>query len=77
MPKSSRARGDVRGILLERVLGRVDADDPQSRVAVGLVPRDDVRDAALAVDAGVRPEVDEHDLAAQVREVDAPRRPAC
>ena len=64
------ARLDVARLLLERVLGRVDADDREARVAVRLVPRDDVRDRALAVDARVRPEVDEHDPAAQVGEVD-------
>ncbi len=68
-----RAAGHIRLDLLERVLGRVDADDLEPLVLVGVIPTDDVGDGALAVDAGVRPEVDEYDLAAQRLQVD--RRP--
>ena len=55
---------DVALLFFECVLGRMDADDFESVVFVGVVPVTDVRDGSLAVDAGVRPEVDEDDLAA-------------
>ncbi len=58
---------DVLDVALERELGRVHADDDQSPVAVLLRPRADIRERAEPVDAGVRPEVNEDDLAAQVR----------
>ena len=51
---------------LKGVLRRVDADDVESQVFVRVVPAVYVRDPALAVDAGVRQEVDQHDLAAQL-----------
>ena len=38
----------------------------ETLIAVGLIPRADVGERAQPVDAGVRPEVDENDLAAQV-----------
>ena len=52
----------VRGLLLERELGRVDADHGEPVLVVLLVPGLDVGQRADAVDAGVGPEVDEHDL---------------
>ena len=58
----------VRRHVLERELRRVHADDHEPLVAVGRVPRLEVRQRAQAVDARVRPEVDQHDLAAQLRE---------
>jgi hypothetical protein len=48
----------------------VHADDLQPEVLVFVIPADNMRDGALAVDARVRPEVDEHDLAALRTEVD-------
>ncbi len=57
---------DVRGHRLERELGRVDANDHEPVLAVHAVPRLDVRERAQAVDARVGPEVDQHDLAAQL-----------
>ena len=45
----------------------MDADDDQPGRAVAIGPRLDVRLDVLAVDAGERPELDEHDLAAQRR----------
>jgi hypothetical protein len=52
-------------VVLEGELGRVDADDDQPVVAVGLRPRADVGLGAQPVDAGQRPEVCEDDAAAQ------------
>ena len=69
------ASRDVAGVLLERELGRVHADDHQPVVAVPLVPRAQVRQRAHAVDARVGPEVDQHDLAAQLAQRE--RRRAC
>ena len=48
----------------------MDSDYLESGILVGVVPGGDVRDRALAVDAGVRPEVDEHDLALELGQVD-------
>ena len=59
---------DVGRDVLERELGRVHADDPQARLPVGGIPRLQVRQRAQAVDAGVGPEVDEHDLASKRRD---------
>jgi hypothetical protein len=56
----------VRDHVLEGELRRVDADDDEARPAVGRVPGLQVRKRAQAVDARVRPEVDEHDLPAQL-----------
>ena len=56
----------VRRDALERELGRVDADDRQPGVAVPRVPGADMRQRAQAVDARVRPEVDQDDAAAQL-----------
>src|SRR5262249_30622015 len=53
-------------VLLERELRRVDADRDQPSVLVLLGPGADVGEGAQPVDAGVRPELDEDDLAAEV-----------
>src|SRR5918998_3081890 len=50
-------------VVLEGELGRVDADDDQPIVAVGLGPRADVGPLAQPVDARPGPEVHEHDVA--------------
>ena len=52
--------------MLEGELRRVDADDDESVLAVGLRPGADVRLLAQPVDAGQRPEVHQHDVAAQL-----------
>ena len=67
------ARADVGGLALEGELRRVDADDRQALGAVALVPGLEVGQRAQAVDAGVRPEVDEHDAAAQPGHASAAR----
>ena len=54
-------------LVLERELRRVDSDDDQAVVAVGLRPGADVRLLAQPVDAGQRPEVDEDDRARAAR----------
>ena len=64
---------DVGADVLEVELGRVDADDDEPGGPVAVVPRPDVRERTLAVDARVRPEVVEHDLAAQLRRGDRRR----
>src|ERR1700751_2083510 len=56
---------DVVDVPLEPELGRVRPDHDEPVVAVGLRPRADVAERAQPVDARERPEVDEHDLAAQ------------
>jgi hypothetical protein len=56
---------DIRDDVLERELGRVDADDDEAVLPVARVPRLEVRKRAQAVDARVCPEVDEDDLAAE------------
>jgi hypothetical protein len=56
---------DVVDVPLEGELGRVHADDDQSLFLVLVGPGTDVAERAQPVDARVRPEVDEHDLAAQ------------
>ena len=58
---------DVAGLVLERELWRVHADDDETVPPVRVVPRLHVRQLAEAVDARVRPEVHEHDLSAQAR----------
>ena len=63
-----RRAADVRRHVLERELRRVHADDLEPVCVVGRVPGAQVRQRAQAVDARVRPEVDQHDLAAQRRE---------
>ena len=52
---------DVAGVSLERELGRVDADDREPVCTVARVPSLDARERAYAVDAGVGPEIDQHD----------------
>ena len=54
-----RPLGDVVDLAFECELRGVDPDDGQALVAVGLVPRGDVGQRPLAVDAGVGPEVDQ------------------
>jgi hypothetical protein len=65
-PQRRYGLANVVGILLERELRRVDANDDEPVVPVLLGPRAKVAERAEPVDAGVRPEVDEHDLPAQV-----------
>jgi hypothetical protein len=62
-----RSLAHVVGVLLERELGRVNADHHQPVLLVLLRPRPDVRERAEPVDAGVRPEVDEDDFPLEVR----------
>ncbi len=64
-PEALDRRGDVGALLLEVELRGVDADDDQAAAAVRLLEVLQVGDGAHAVDAGERPEVDEHNLAAQ------------
>jgi hypothetical protein len=51
-------------LVLERELGRMDADDDQPVVSVSLRPRTDVRLLAQPVDPRPRPQVHEHHVAA-------------
>ena len=53
--------------MLEGELGRRDPDDHEPVLLVVVVPALDVGERALAVDARVGPEVDQHHLAAQLR----------
>ena len=63
---------DVARLLLERELGRLDADDVEA-VAGGMgVQALEERERAHAVDARVGPEVDQHDVAAQPGERQRP-----
>src|SRR6185295_2718812 len=66
-PHLLRGLADVVNVAFERKLGGMDADHDQPLIVVLLGPRADVAERAQPVDAGVRPEVDEDDLAAQVR----------
>jgi hypothetical protein len=61
------AEGQARlgGIMLELEFGRVDAHHHQPLVLVALVPGLEIRQGAQRVDAGIRPEIDHHHLAAQ------------
>src|SRR5262249_15378109 len=52
-------------VVLEDELGRMGADDQKFRAAVALGPGSQIRNGAPPVDAGVGPEIDQHDLAAQ------------
>ena len=61
--------GDVAGVALERELGGVDADDRQAAVAVLGVPRLHVRQRADAVDAGVGPEINQHNAVLMLGEL--------
>ena len=47
----------------------MDADDDQASTAVGVVELCDLRQRPNAIDAAVRPEIDQDDFAAQVRDV--------
>src|ERR671925_766682 len=58
---------DVLDLALERELGRMDADDDEPQVAVFRGPRAHEGQRAEPVDAGVRPEIDEHDPPTQLR----------
>src|SRR5262249_31313641 len=58
---------DVVDVLLERELGSMDADDGQPPVLVLLGPGSDIGKRAQPVDAGVGPDVDDDDVAAQTR----------
>ncbi|KAG1448834.1 hypothetical protein G6F57_016763 [Rhizopus arrhizus] len=53
---------DVGRRTLERELRRVHAHHDQALVLVLLMPAGDVRQRADAIDAGVRPELHQHDL---------------
>jgi len=63
---------DVLGPLSELELGRVHADHDQAAAGVVAVPRLDVGRGANPVDAGVLPDIEQHDLAAQC--LDSERR---
>ena len=56
---------DIGDLLFEREFRRVHADHDQALVAVCLRPGADIGDRAQAVDAGIGPEADHDDLAAQ------------
>jgi hypothetical protein len=53
-------------VVLERELRCVDSEHDQAVIPVGLRPRTDVRLLAQPVDARERPDVHEHDAAAQL-----------
>ena len=57
---------DVGRLALEGELRRVHADDHEARAAVAPIPGLEGRQRADAVDAGIGPEVDQHDLSAQL-----------
>jgi hypothetical protein len=63
--EGARLRDDVVDVPLEPELRRVDADHRQPEVAAFRIPCTDVGQCAQPVDAGVRPEVDEDDAAAE------------
>jgi hypothetical protein len=56
---------DIPTLLLEGEFGRVHADHDKALVLVLFMPSGDVRQRAQAVDAGVGPELNQHDLAAE------------
>ena len=58
-------RAHVLDVLFERELRRMHAEHDETRVLVVAIPGIHVRHRAQAVDARVRPEIDDHDLAAQ------------
>jgi hypothetical protein len=64
--KSLERGPDVVDVLLEFELRSVHTDDDQALVLVLRRPGADVGLRALPVDAGIRPEVDKHDLAPQL-----------
>src|SRR5437868_2942924 len=55
----------IRTFVLEAELRRVDADDLETMRAILGLPAFQIDHGSAAVDAGVSPEVDQHDLAAQ------------
>ena len=57
-------------VVLERELRRVDADDDQPVVPIGIGPRTDVRLGPQPVDARQRPEVDEDDAPVKLGQVE-------
>jgi hypothetical protein len=61
----SRGSTHVVDVVFEAELRCMNAEDNQSPVAVFLTPGTDIRQLAQPVDAGERPEIDEHHLAAQ------------
>ena len=61
-------RAHVAGNALEGELRTVDADDGEPSLAIGGVPCLQMRERAQAVDARIRPEVDENDSPAQLSE---------
>lgn len=63
----------IPAIVLEGELRRVDADDLKAESTVLGLPAFQVRNGAAAIDAGVSPKVDQHDLTAQVGEGDRHR----
>ncbi len=65
-PQVLDGSADVVEVVLEVELGGVDADHDQAVVPVLLGPGADIGQGAQPVDAGVGPEVDQHDPAAQV-----------
>ena len=67
-PQSAHGSADVGRHVLERELGRVHAEDDEPVLVVRPVPGLHVRERPQAVDARVRPEVDEDDLSAQLPE---------
>src|SRR6201999_1189534 len=69
-PEFGRGVGDITSLVFKGVLGRVDANDLESLDVVRVIPADDVGDVALAVDARVSPEVDQHHPAVQRLQVD-------
>ncbi|VVU54209.1 hypothetical protein BAN20980_06833 [Burkholderia anthina] len=62
--------GDVLRIALEWILGRMHADHDEPLVAIFAVPVLHERNRMNAVDARVRPEIDQYDLAAQPVELE-------
>jgi hypothetical protein len=53
----------ITDVLLEGKFRRMYANNNQSMILVLLGPRAEIRDCSEAVDAGVSPEIDQHDLA--------------
>ena len=64
-PHGLRGSSNIIDVSLECELRRVHADHHQSLILVFLGPRADIGKRAQPVDAGIGPEVDEDDLAAQ------------
>src|SRR5215831_286946 len=53
----------ITDVLLEGKLRRMHADDDESLILVFLGPGPDIWDCSEAVDAGISPEIDQHNLA--------------